>query len=1208
MSTSIERQKLSIEQMVERFARLAEVLSTYEDDIQAKKMLQLIEKVENKQAVIGFCGHFSAGKSTMLNTLLEKDVLPSSPIPTSANLVRVKKGEDYARIYYTNDKTVQFAPPFDMKAVQELCKDGENVHSLEISDQDVAIPSNVVVMDTPGIDSTDDAHRLATESSLHLSDVIFYVMDYNHVQSEVNFTFTKTLQDIGKDIYLVVNQIDKHDERELSFSSFQNSTAASFANWGVEPKGIYYTTLFDPENAHNQFSQVQKLLTQESELSEEVISTRALSAAQQIIEDHLKHVEDAQEERRQELQQLLLDEDVSTLKSKVVQIQEELAVLKREGETFEKTFRDELDDLLDNAYLMPATTRDLAHLYLESREPNFKVGLLFAKKKTEEERQQRLQNFYNDFREKVDKELSFHIKGFLEKILKTFNLDDEELHGQIHSIQVDFDESLLKNTVKSGAAVSGDYVLNYTNDVAAEVKRLYRHALMPLMEQAKASIQKHNQQRIDELNNEYKQYEAKMNAANELVEIDKALSQRRAELEVIAAQEASIEEKHKALEWLASAREVVSEAEAPLRSKQEKARKVKEPQIEEASDAGTSIEEVEKTIDALMKSATAVQNVKGMTSYANTLRNKAEKLEKRSFTFALFGAFSAGKSSFANALMGDAILPVSPNPTTAAINKIAPPDAEHPDGTVVIKFKNTEQLLEDLNAALHPFNMEQATVEQALEAVDSVQKNSAEDNVHLAFLQAAKRGYHAVKDSLGEMVTVSQAEFAGYAAEEEKSCFVEWMTLYKDCPLTEKGITLVDTPGADSINARHTNTAFHYIKNADAILFVTYYNHAFSKADREFLIQLGRVKETFELDKMFFIVNASDLAKTEDELDDVVTYVGDELTGYGIRLPKIFPLSSKYALESKLGKENDHGAAFGEFEGALESFIQHELTDVAVQAAKTDLTQTKDRLQSLLEMASQSADEKAKRKEQALTEQQLSNEKMNNVSLHSYTQSVLQEVEELVYYVEQRMFLRFTDFYNEAFHPGAFRNGNPKDVLQRCMQELIDSLGFDLSQEMRATTLRIENVLNKKLQSYDEKLQREAKEQNDELNFLSFERIEFEEQDFENGLKQEEANRYRDVLNQFKNAKQFFEQGGKREIREILKDRLQSPVHAELEQYAEQFKVYYEQLFLSLTEEQLQKRVGDVNEFYDGLLEALSETVDTTVLERAYDVLVEAER
>ena len=109
--------------------------------------------------------------------------------------------------------------------------------------------------------------------------------------------------------------------------------------------------------------------------------------------------------------------------------------------------------------------------------------------------------------------------------------------------------------------------------------------------------------------------------------------------------------------------------------------------------------------------------------------------------------------------------------------------------------------------------------------------------------------------------------FTGFVANEEQSCLVEWIEVYYDCELTRKGVTLVDTPGADSINARHTGVAFEYIKNSDAILFVTYYNHAFSKADREFLIQLGRVKDSFALDKMFFIVNAIDLAQDEEEMN-----------------------------------------------------------------------------------------------------------------------------------------------------------------------------------------------------------------------------------------------------------------------------------------------------------------------------------------------------
>src|SRR5699024_9466926 len=121
-------------------------------------------------------------------------------------------------------------------------------------------------------------------------------------------------------------------------------------------------------------------------------------------------------------------------------------------------------------------------------------------------------------------------------------------------------------------------------------------------------------------------------------------------------------------------------------------------------------------------------------------------------------------------------------------------------------------------------------------------------------------GYAYMKDKIGSKETIDLERFATYATEETKACYIQEIDVHYDCSITQKGITLVDTPGADSVNARHTNVSFEYIKEADAILYVTYYNHALSRADKDFLMQLGRVKESFELDKMFFIINAADLA------------------------------------------------------------------------------------------------------------------------------------------------------------------------------------------------------------------------------------------------------------------------------------------------------------------------------------------------------------
>ncbi|MBR8645823.1 hypothetical protein KEH51_23070 [[Brevibacterium] frigoritolerans] len=43
-------------------------------------------------------------------------------------------------------------------------------------------------------------------------------------------------------------------------------------------------------------------------------------------------------------------------------------------------YADVLETILKGAYIMPAATRDLGKSFLESAQPDFKNGLLFAKK------------------------------------------------------------------------------------------------------------------------------------------------------------------------------------------------------------------------------------------------------------------------------------------------------------------------------------------------------------------------------------------------------------------------------------------------------------------------------------------------------------------------------------------------------------------------------------------------------------------------------------------------------------------------------------------------------------------------------------------------------------------------------------------------------------------------------------------------------------
>lgn len=200
-----ENQQITKDELIYKLAALHREISRNGDEATALKVLDLFKKVDEGQYMIGFCGHFSAGKSSMINHLMEADLLPSSPIPTSANIVMIKSGDERCRVFYKHGDIIEYDPPYNYEMIKSFCKDGDAVQSIELYYPSKNLPKGVSIIDTPGIDSMDDAHRVATESALHLADIVFYVMDYNHVQSELNFQFAKQLQDRKKTLFIIVN-------------------------------------------------------------------------------------------------------------------------------------------------------------------------------------------------------------------------------------------------------------------------------------------------------------------------------------------------------------------------------------------------------------------------------------------------------------------------------------------------------------------------------------------------------------------------------------------------------------------------------------------------------------------------------------------------------------------------------------------------------------------------------------------------------------------------------------------------------------------------------------------------------------------------------------------------------------------------------------------------------------------------------------------
>jgi small GTP-binding protein len=1189
-------------QLLDKILKLNPLFLQNEDLEAAEKSKEIGKKVLEKEFAIGFCGHFSAGKSSMINKLVGEDILPSSPIPTSANLVKIRAGEEYARVYFKKGKPRLYPAPYDYETVKNHCKDGDKIQSLEISHRGSAFLESVTVMDTPGIDSTDDAHRIATESALHLADLVLYVMDYNHVQSELNFLFAKELTDAGKELYLVVNMIDKHREEELSFSDFQESVARSFSDWGVSPKGIFYTSLREPDMPQNEFGRLRAFLKDRIQQRDQLLPQSAYKSLVKISEDHI-HFLTTQAEEKLEVLETELEEvpqaQWQELEGKKVQASKKLVQLKRQQELAAAEFNSELEEILKNAYLMPFQTRELAESYLKGMQPDFKAGLFFAKQKTMQERAERLERFYQDLSEKVQAQLDWHIKEYLLKLLKEKGIADSNLLARAQEFKTDFRKELLGETIKTGAVVSGDYVLNYTNDVAEALKRAVRSQLSSFREEYSSAVKKQTDHETAVAKEEEDHLGRLVNAYKKWISVKEwlAYSSERIFDILYGESQANLSEKE-ALSffreemdeevWEGTDYQKLSEKESVIdeNSGTTELQAVQETKMENPH------HELEKLVAKLRRTAGKLKDLPGLKKSAKELGEKARRLENQQFTVALFGAFSAGKSSFANALIGENLLPVSPNPTTAAINKIKPASEEHPHGTVTVKVKEGRELLEEVNRSLALFGHSANDLSEAgnkIESIQEIETTGGAERLHYSFLQAFAKGLPQFETKFGEMFETDLDSFRGYVADEEKSCFVEYIEVYYDCELTREGITLVDTPGADSINARHTGVAFDYIKNSDAILFVTYYNHAFSKADREFLIQLGRVKDTFELDKMFFIVNAIDLAGSEDEMMSVLHYVEEQLVHYGIRKPHMFPVSSLQALKEKAGG-NRGEKRFQAFEKAFYSFIAKDLRKMAMDSAEGKWLQSVELLEKLIQSAEEGQEEKAKKLTHLENERRRVRELIGTKSTSFLQNQLYQEIDELVYYIKQRVFFRFGEFFRESFNPALLKDDGRdlKKALQTALDDLLTSLGYDLLQEVRASSLRVEAHISRSLADFQESLAQELMEMNQNLSFSAWEGNEFASIDFEGPFKEIDRGQFKKALGLFRNPKTFFEKNEKVRMSEELEKLLQSPADLYLESQNQVLKDHYTLAINQLSANLLTDYTEQAEEYFIGVESALA--------------------
>ncbi|MBU8907291.1 dynamin family protein [Desertibacillus haloalkaliphilus] len=1087
---------------------------------------------------VAFCGHFSAGKSTILNTLLGAEVLPTSPIPTSANIIAIKNGELALSVANQTGKEQTWTGEIPWQRVREWGMDGNEITSMTITAPLPFLGEHSKILDTPGVDSTDDSHQTVTVEQLYTTDVIVYVMDYNHVQSETNLYFLKQLSHEKKPLFIVINQIDKHNEEELSIEAFQQSVKDVFANWEIDYLDMFYTTMKNPSHHLNQFSAFEKKLKALLYNSKDIVDI----SQSRLVESHFRAVEARIKEEKLEA----VDEMIAEMEdqgyqsedlSKREELQEELAVTERKPIEIEEQYQKEIGGLFKNVTLFPYTTTELTRQWLESIQPQFKVGLLFSKKKTAEERANRLQKLIADLQDKVKTQLLFHVQSYFQKVERELLTNREAFEQELDQLDYFVEADLLTSRVKTGEH-SRDYVFTFTKEITAVIVKELQNRALRLLQLQTEGLESHWKTKRDALVKrleEFKQLEAYVDA------IEKKKQAFDQQIERIDDMLARLDDNGKFEQVIRA-----TFTKSYPTTRQDSFHNVTLPTEsvidtsweEEDSSEGVvdfSEEETKQWIEELSKTLTDYQDRQLLSHERQQLLERIDRYQKQTFIISLFGAFSAGKSSFANALLGEAILPVSPHPTTATVNTVRKSTEENQHGTAVVFVKTREQLNEEISIVAEQLD-EKLTI-------DSLQKWKPKPNQYVSswqktyaeYLMTIKASLQETEWQLGNHFSVTLEQLQSLIAEEDKACLLQEVTIFYDCPVTKKGVILVDTPGVNSIHGRHTNVAFKQLRNSDAIFYLTYYNHAFSKADQYFLQQMAKVNESFSHDKLYFVINAADLASSNQELNGVRKHVYDQLTRNGIEKPRLHHVSSKQGLEAKKAASNEK-TSFTEFE---DSFYQHtilELKQLSMSMIKDHFDQFLKKIDdSLAFMQAETAEQHERHRELKQTVKTL-NESIETLTFQHATRDVFLEQEQLLLYLRERVKFVINDYYSTAINAATIVGANKKaqqKALSNGIKEWKGLGEYFLKQEIEATLIRLEATLKNKAEAWLHEQVNHIQKQLPHLYCSQEVKVPTLTIPDVDSLLAIDTDQF---LSYFKSKKDFFENGGIRALKEALVD------------------------------------------------------------------------
>lgn len=192
--------------------------------LQEEETARLADRLENKKITIAVIGQFKRGKTTLINTILGRPILPVGIVPITAAITRIEYAQqegtagDIATVYFRNGLCEE-VPAADLHmyiSEQENHDNERDVAEVELLTDAEFLKDGLTLVDTPGVGSVHENNSKSAVDFAKESDGVVFMLSVDSPLNQIEVDFLKKVRRFAGKFYFAVNKIDRVDEEELA--------------------------------------------------------------------------------------------------------------------------------------------------------------------------------------------------------------------------------------------------------------------------------------------------------------------------------------------------------------------------------------------------------------------------------------------------------------------------------------------------------------------------------------------------------------------------------------------------------------------------------------------------------------------------------------------------------------------------------------------------------------------------------------------------------------------------------------------------------------------------------------------------------------------------------------------------------------------------------------------------------------------------------